>query len=252
MRLLKQTVAMWSCPDSRTAKVCGIYLCVMDYITSTGRIWSSTNLKQVNSITYWVPAAFPSAANHSRRAVGCSEFPSQWPAQPETWTSAANVASISCHNIQRKQVSNVLWPTQLTAPTLTTTGSSACAHRISQLHRKKSFSFCLHAAISCPTLLIFIGINWQHVRIKMISHGLRYVNWSSKWNNHSSQHMFVNVIHTNNKEKTTTIFDSCYCWWTDDEWHHRLPNSTCSIVEWGRREIGRDLQYAYEIVAQPF
>ena len=58
-------------------------------------------------VTYLVPAILPSAANHSRRAVGCSEFPFQWPAAPESWTSVASVVSITQQTLQVTIVASI-------------------------------------------------------------------------------------------------------------------------------------------------
>jgi len=58
-------------------------------------------------VTYLVPAILPSAANHSRRAVGCSEFPFQWPAVPESWTSVASVVSITQQTLQVTIVASI-------------------------------------------------------------------------------------------------------------------------------------------------
>ena len=45
------------------------------------------------NVTYWSPAELPSAASHSRRAVGCSAYQTQSPAPPASWTLTASDAS---------------------------------------------------------------------------------------------------------------------------------------------------------------
>jgi len=55
-------------------------------------------LLRLTIITYWILVEPPSAANHNQCAGGCSGFPFQWPAVPESWTWAANVSSVTRHH----------------------------------------------------------------------------------------------------------------------------------------------------------